>query len=54
MSEILNLREVMSHSNKEFFTWAMEKEVYSLDLNDVWNLVSRSSVLLHQRILHGK
>ena len=53
MSEILNLREAMSYSNKELFIRAIEKEVHSLDSNDVWDLVLYSSVLLHQRILRG-
>ena len=46
-SNILNLREEISHSDKEFFTRAMGKEVHGLDLNNVWDLVPHSSVPLH-------
>ena len=52
-SDIPNLREAMSHPDKEFFMRAMEKEVHGLDSNNVWDLVPRSSVPLHQRILRG-
>jgi len=52
-SDILNLREAMSHPDKEFFERAMEKEVHGLDSNDVWDLVPRSSVPSNQKILRG-
>ena len=52
-SDILNLREAMNHPDKEFFHKAMEKEVFALDSNDVWDYVPRSSVPVNQKTLRA-